>query len=102
MGVRRCLSGLSPDSLAFFAERPPRPEQGCNGTRGIFENGNSPADFAYAFAHERLNRCAFFNPRRKMVRIARKTDGLLAGNQELYQIRMSAMKLNLISSDLLE
>src|SRR6185369_4618054 len=70
--------------------------------RRVFENGHSPADFAYAFAHVCLNRCAFFNARRKVMRVARKTDGLLAGDQELYQIRMSAMKLNLISSDLLE
>src|SRR5215469_5961390 len=94
--MRRRFSGLCPGSLAFLAKGPPGPQQRPHRMGGILQYRDRAAYFTHAFAKQRLNRRAFLHSRRKMVRIASEADGLLAGYQELDQIRMAAMKLDLV------
>ena len=100
--MRRGFTGLRISFLAFFADDPACPKQSRVRVRRAFENGDAAADLAYAFAQQRLDRRAFFDPRRKMVRIAGETNRRLASYQQFDKLRMALVKFDAVGRDLFE
>src|SRR5512147_1706409 len=97
----RSFAGAGEDALAFLAGNPTGPKQRRVWMGRAFQNPDATADLTDAFSQQRNNRRAFFHARRKLVRVASKTNRPLSGNEKLDELRMAAVKLHLVRGDTL-